>query len=485
MGDIDADSAAWSPDGRTIAFAQGHTIYLTENEGTNFRRLADTPGDVQWIRWSPDGQRLRLSVFDSKTRVSSTWEADHSGKVAPLAAKLGMPLNSYGGIWTKDTNHFVFRQFRDGRNDYWAAPDNRWPFPAGKASLLSGGGVQMIWAAANPLEDTLFVDGNESSLLSFKYDPGRGQLTPFLPEMSVANPIFSPGGKWMAVVQRHNREFILWRARSDGSQWLQLTDPKLIMHHARFSPDGTRIVMMAKWPDQPWKVYWVSVDGGALHELNVPIASQADPNWMPDNQSILFGQPPRYFSEPDTPRAIFIYNVQTNSISKVRGSEGWFAPRISPDGRRLLALSIDQQKLAIYDFATLQWRVVLENSRDLVKLPFWSLDGKWAYVNIEHGRSDVVMRIRLPDGVPEQALSLGEMIDSPECWGWLLAPDGSMMISCHRNNNNIYALKYERADIQTNLDNCRELVTSCQPPPAQLCLPSPWPIRLWDRRPRT
>src|SRR5271169_1635824 len=443
LGDIEADSAAWSPDGKTIAFAQNRAINLTENEGATYRRLADTPGDVQWIRWSPDGLCLRLSVADPKTRVSSTWEADRSGKLVSLNTKLGMPSDSYGGIWTKDGQYFLFRRFRDGRNDYWVAPDKRWPLPSGKAHLLSGGGAQLIAATASPLENTLFVVGNESSLMSFQYQFEGRRLIPYLQGMSVMHPVFSADGKWMAAVEMHNREYVLWRARGDGSEWLQLTDPKLSIHHARFSPDGTRLVMMAKWPDQPWKVYWISVDGGALHELNVPIASQADPNWMPDNQSILFGQPPRYFAEPDAPRAIYIYNLQTNSNAKVPGSEGWFAPRISPDGRRFLALSIDMHKLAVYEFSTSQWRVLLGNARDLVKLPFWSLDGKWAYYNIEHGKSDLVMRTRLPDGAPEQVLSLGEMIASPECWGWLFTPDGTMMISCIRNNNNIYALKYE------------------------------------------
>jgi Tol biopolymer transport system component len=103
---------------------------------------------------------------------------------------------------------------------------------------------------------------------------------------------------------------------------LQLTDPALWVHHARYSPDGKRIALMAKFPDRPWKIYWISADGGALHALNVPIASQADPNWTPDGQSIVFGQPPLFYAEPDSPRAIYVYNLLTNSTSKILASEG-------------------------------------------------------------------------------------------------------------------------------------------------------------------
>jgi Tol biopolymer transport system component len=199
--------------------------------------------------------------------------------------------------------------------------------------------------------------------------------------------------------------------------------------------------MMARWPDQPWKIYWVSAEGGALHEINVPITNQADPNWMPDNQSILFGQPPLFFAEPDTPRAIYIHNLQTDSLSKVPGSDGWFSPRISPDGTRFLAQSMDQHRLGMYDFATSQWRILLEGPQWDMLIPFWSPDGKWVYLTV-YGEKNSIVRIQLPAGSPEEVFSL-KSIKSPICWGREFAPDGSLMISCDHPNSNIYALQYE------------------------------------------
>ncbi len=443
LGDIEAESAAWSPDGKVIAFGQHNAIYLTENDGATYRRLLDTPGSVSWIRWSPDGQRLRFTVRDPKTSASSIWEGRSDGKGQPVAMKWGGPMNACCGIWTRDGRHFLFRELRDERTDYWIATEGGSPFRSGKPFPLNSGGQAVTAATASPLENTLFVIGYEGSVIAFSFDLERRQLTPFLPEMSVQNPAFSSDGKWMALCQAHDWQWVLWRARSDGSEWLPLTDQRLRVHHARFSPDGKRIALMAKWPDQPWRVYWVATDGGALHELNVPITSQADPNWMPDNQSILFGQPPRYYTEPDTPRAIYIHSLQTNSISKVPGSEGWFSPRLSPDGRSFLALSIDEHKLAVHDFASSQWRVLLENSQAEIQGPSWSPDGKWAYVNIVHGKNFSVVRVQVHSGMTEKVLALSEMVASPYCWAWGFAPDASLLISCVRSNSNIYALRYE------------------------------------------
>src|SRR5579864_1098183 len=84
LGDIEGEFAAWSPDGKTIAFARNNAIYLTEDEGANYHRLAGTPGDPWWIRWSPDGQCLRFTLLDSKTSIASIWEVRRNGKAPPV-----------------------------------------------------------------------------------------------------------------------------------------------------------------------------------------------------------------------------------------------------------------------------------------------------------------------------------------------------------------------------------------------------------------
>jgi len=52
-----ANNAAWSPDGRRIAFARADQIWLMAPDGSDARPL--TSGDRRWDPvWSPDGRRL-------------------------------------------------------------------------------------------------------------------------------------------------------------------------------------------------------------------------------------------------------------------------------------------------------------------------------------------------------------------------------------------------------------------------------------------
>ena len=80
--------------------------------------------------------------------------------------------------------------------------------------------------------------------------------------------------------------------------------PMRVSVSAVYSPDGTRIAFAGKLPDGPYKVYWVSSEGGELHGLTDAVSSQADVNWSSDGQTIIFGELPDYYAESGKPKAI-------------------------------------------------------------------------------------------------------------------------------------------------------------------------------------
>lgn len=260
----------------------------------------------------------------------------------------------------------------------------------------------------------------------------------FLPNLDAARVEFSPDRQWMAIIQSHGTERVLWRARADGTEWRQLTVPPIVVLLASYSPDGKRIAFMGKTPNRPWKVYWVAAEGGALHELRVPIENQGDPNWSLDNESLMFGQPPLYFGEPNIPRAIYIYNLRTHRISKLPGSEGWFSPRWSSDRSHVAAISIDGLKLGIFDFARQQWRELAQGSIDS---PFWSSDGAWVYFNSPaDGR---LRRISVGGGTAQEVLTFSDVAPgTTDCFAEGFTPDNRLLIACNRTDANIYALQW-------------------------------------------
>lgn len=81
-GDFDVSDAAWSPDGKTLAFIrsaggrQRHRteLWLADGNGANPRRLLDTFAHVRGLAWSPDGRTIAIGATrtegDSLTELS-------------------------------------------------------------------------------------------------------------------------------------------------------------------------------------------------------------------------------------------------------------------------------------------------------------------------------------------------------------------------------------------------------------------------------
>src|SRR6516164_1956604 len=108
LGNIDAQDAAFAPDGKTIVFAKGQALFMTDTQGAAPVKLADVAGYPFWLRWSPDGQRMRFSVQEATTQKSSLWEMGPDGKLRPLLSTWEKGQQVCCGIWTADGRNFLF-----------------------------------------------------------------------------------------------------------------------------------------------------------------------------------------------------------------------------------------------------------------------------------------------------------------------------------------------------------------------------------------
>jgi Tol biopolymer transport system component len=189
-------------------------------------------------------------------------------------------------------------------------------------------------------------------------------------------------------------------------------------------------------PGEPWNIHLIAATGGPSQHLVPSKLNQADPTWSPDGTAIVFGPAPGVGS-------IQTLDLKTKTVSTLSGSDGFWSPRLSPDGRYIAALTTDVH-LALFDSHTKKWRR-LTNSRSA--WPSWSRDGKYVYFLDwrERGNLSIVLRARIKDGKIETILDPGQVGPTPAgTYGWIgLAPDDSLLTTREIGATEIYGLKWQ------------------------------------------
>ncbi len=98
------NSAAWSPDGKSVVYGPGNgDLNVIRSDGTGIRKLAALGGLPDALSWSPDGSRIRFSKDNRLWEMSS----DGSG-LHPLLPGWRPSSTQCCGRWTPDGKFFVF-----------------------------------------------------------------------------------------------------------------------------------------------------------------------------------------------------------------------------------------------------------------------------------------------------------------------------------------------------------------------------------------
>lgn len=440
-----AHDATWMPDGQRILYATGDNLYIARDNGAESRRFATVAGRAFWLRWSPDGSRLRLTLLNSETHTSTLWEiaSDGSGAHELLRGWTSDAPAECCGSWTDDGRYYVFQSARGGTSNIWAIPEH---------GGLFGGPAQPIAITNGPLDyqapilerggrRTFFIGLNSQSEL-LRYDAVAKIFVPYASGLSNARRVeFSRDGTWAAWIRQDDDS--LWRSRRDGTSRLQLTGRPMQAFMMHWSPDGRRLVMMGRQPGKPWKIYTMDADGGHLEEVLDEQRSEADPDWSPDGKMLVFGRLPDLMAEAAQPKAIYLVDLATKAMTKLPGSDGLFSPRWSTDGKYIAALSIDQKKLMLFNVATKAWRVLAEQN---IADPSWSHDNTAIYFHDFAQADQPIYKVTVATGKVERVADLHDLrsanVVDYRFAG--LAPGDVPLVSARLSTANIYAAQLPR-----------------------------------------
>jgi eukaryotic-like serine/threonine-protein kinase len=443
LGEIEGGSPTWAPDGR-VFFAKGNEIWAADRDGGNPKRLAVAPQFPQFFHFSPDGSRFRFTSEDSGNRTDSIWEAKPDGSgIRPVLPGWNNPPAEVGVGWTPDGKYYLFVSRRDDQQDLWALREkSEFLRQTSKEPVrFTTGPLRIDGAVLSKAGDRVFAVGSLWQGQLVRYERGSQEFMPVLGGLSAGDVEYNRDGSWITFVAYP--EGTLWRCRADGSERKQLTFPPLQAGLAHWSPDAMQIAFAAKIPGKQWRVYLISRDGGTPQPINQKEEAETDPSWSSDGQTLAFGH---NANTPNDTVYIATYDVRTNLISRLAGSDNYFAPRWSPDGRYIAVISGDNTSLVLYDTKFHNWKPLLAG-KDYVGYMTWSRDSSFLYFDTSASEHSSFNRIYVPDGKIEKLIDLQSERLYPSQFGpgaWSgLGPNDEPLFVKDTSTSEIYALQVE------------------------------------------
>ncbi|MGA9671483.1 MAG: winged helix-turn-helix domain-containing protein [Terracidiphilus sp.] len=392
VGNVLAQDATWMPDGASILFANGDELNQIRLDGGTITPIAKLEGRAFWLRWSPDDALLRFTVMDPLTHTGSLWELKRGSKTPhPLLKNRISQVLDCCGNWTADGKTYVFQVSVNSSSNLWELRSNR---IGSTPTQLTNGPLSFFSPIAARSGQRIYFYGSDEPSGLQRYD---GEQLGFRPErtfLADANRVaYSHDRQWVAWGDLAGR---LWRARSaDGSDKIQLTPNDLEVFSAQWSPDGSKLAIMARRSGETWQIYIANADGGRPELLMKDDRNVADPSWSADGKVIVFGREPDSMGKETGPRAIELFNLQSQTRATVPHSEGLFSPRWSPDGKWIAALTLAQNKVMLFDVANQRWTELASTS---AADPIWSNDSKSIFVHAFLGENQPILRISVPNG---------------------------------------------------------------------------------------
>ncbi|MGD0444859.1 MAG: winged helix-turn-helix domain-containing protein [Edaphobacter sp.] len=442
VASILAHDATWMPDGKNILYATGNELVLTSINNSAQTIYVTLPGRAFWLRWSPDGKLLRFTLLDPLTHTSSLWElAAGSHKPSQILANWSQPASECCGTWTSDGKFFIFQSAHNaaqtGSTDLWRLIGK----DATNPESLTNGPLSFQAPVASRDGHSIFFLGVDTHSELQRYSIESKEFVPEPGFLADANRVdYSRDGKWVAWTDSQGH---LWRARNDdsstGSEKLQLTPDSLEVFLAHWSPDGSRLAIMAHEPGKAWQIYLITADGSNSEHVLPENHNQADPSWSPDGSQLVFGRVPDLMGKENGERNLQILDLRTHRTEIVPDSDGVFSPRWSPDGKYIAALSLDQRRLLLFSTEARTWKTIADTS---VADPVWSADSRAIYIHAFMAQTQPIYRVSVPDGHLDPIATLANFRsrDTADYFFSGITPDNTPLVRSRSSTGNLYSL---------------------------------------------
>ncbi len=408
-------SAAFSPDGSTIAFTGEYDgnvdVFVIPAAGGLPRRLTFHPGRDETVGWTPDGKRV---LFRSHRAVPNDGNRLYTMPVEGhgLPEELPLPIAEEGS-YSADGSHLAYVplfQWQDAWKRYRGGQTRKiWIANLADSSVVpiprdNSNDFDPMWVG----DRIYFLSDREGPVTLFFYDTRSKKVTRAIENHGLDFKSASAGPE--AIVYEQFGSLHLYDLRTGQTKEVAVTLagdlPELRPHYvniakrlanADISPNGARAVFEARG-----EIVTVPAEKGDPRNLTQsPAVMEREPRWSPDGQSIA------YLSDESGDYALHVRNQDgSGEVKKIPlGAKAFYSsPNWSPDSRKIAYL--DNHSHLFYIDVERKTPVLVEtdyyaNGKGLAAA--WSPDSQWlAYSKTLKSHMQAIYLYSLADGKATQ-----------------------------------------------------------------------------------